>query len=125
VRAHRVSSPLSDSLSPFPRPLPRVKDYGWCKEHGIYNCPTCHPEVAQLKQTPTVTDADRQRAARALAATPRPENNPICRNYRRRITVSANVRNRDMGSFVAEARKKVAGQVQLPAGRYRVVGIVS
>ena len=40
--------------------------------------------------------------------------------YQRRITVSANVRNRDMGSFVAEARKKVADQVQLPPGRYRV-----
>ena len=38
----------------------------------------------------------------------------------RRITVSANVRNRDLGGFVAEARKKVAEQVQLPAGRYRV-----
>jgi len=40
--------------------------------------------------------------------------------YQRRITVSANVRGRDMGSFVAEARQKVAAQVQLPAGRYRV-----
>jgi len=40
--------------------------------------------------------------------------------YQRRITVSANVRNRDMGSFVAEAQKQVANQVQLPPGRYRV-----
>jgi cobalt-zinc-cadmium resistance protein CzcA len=40
--------------------------------------------------------------------------------YQRRITVSANVRGRDLGSFVAEAQKKVADQVQLPAGRYRV-----
>lgn len=40
--------------------------------------------------------------------------------YQRRITVSANVRDRDMGSFVAEAQQKVAGQVQLPPGRYRV-----
>jgi cobalt-zinc-cadmium resistance protein CzcA len=40
--------------------------------------------------------------------------------YQRRITVSGNVRNRDMGSFVAEARQKVANQVQLPPGRYRV-----
>jgi len=40
--------------------------------------------------------------------------------YQRRITVTANVRGRDMGSFVAEARRKVADQVQLPAGRYRV-----
>ena len=40
--------------------------------------------------------------------------------YQRRITVSANVRGRDMGSFVAEARAKVAAGVQLPPGRYRV-----
>ena len=40
--------------------------------------------------------------------------------YQRRITVSANVRGRDLGSFVAEARQKVAGAVQLPPGRYRV-----
>ena len=38
-----------------------------------------------MKQTPVVADADRQRAARALAAAPRPENNPVCKNYRRRI----------------------------------------
>ncbi|MGD0898704.1 MAG: CusA/CzcA family heavy metal efflux RND transporter [Thermoguttaceae bacterium] len=40
--------------------------------------------------------------------------------YQRRITVEANVRGRDMGSFVAEAQKKVAAQVQLPPGRYRM-----
>lgn len=40
--------------------------------------------------------------------------------YQRRITVSANVRGRDMGSFVAEAQQKVAADVQLPPGRYRV-----
>lgn len=71
-----------------------------------------------------------------LVATPSGENIPLSRLatvetvegpntikrewYQRRITVSANVRGRDMGSFVAEARQKVADQVQLPAGRYRV-----
>ncbi|MCC6124349.1 MAG: efflux RND transporter permease subunit [Pirellulales bacterium] len=40
--------------------------------------------------------------------------------YQRRITVSANVRGRDMVGFVAEARRKVAAGVQLPPGRYRV-----
>jgi cobalt-zinc-cadmium resistance protein CzcA len=40
--------------------------------------------------------------------------------YQRRITVSANVRDRDMGSFVAEAQEKVATQVTLPPGRYRI-----
>ncbi|GAA4438404.1 CusA/CzcA family heavy metal efflux RND transporter [Bremerella cremea] len=40
--------------------------------------------------------------------------------YQRRITIEANVRGRDMGSFVAEARQAVADQIVLPPGRYRV-----
>jgi cobalt-zinc-cadmium resistance protein CzcA len=35
---------------------------------------------------------------------------------RRRITVQCNVRGRDVGSFVAEAQKKIAEQVKLPEG---------
>ncbi|HKI37569.1 MAG TPA: CusA/CzcA family heavy metal efflux RND transporter [Gemmataceae bacterium] len=38
----------------------------------------------------------------------------------RRIVITANVRGRDTGSFVAEARRKVAEQVRLPEGRYHV-----
>ena len=38
----------------------------------------------------------------------------------RRITVTANIRGRDMGSFVAEVRQKVASEVELPKGRYRL-----
>ncbi len=38
----------------------------------------------------------------------------------RRITVTCNVRGRDLGSFVAEARRKVADQVALPGGRYHI-----
>jgi membrane fusion protein, heavy metal efflux system len=77
--------PESQCVECHPDLLPRGKDYGWCKEHGVANCPLCHPEVAQLKQTPVVADADRQRAVRALVAAPRPESNPVCKNYRRRI----------------------------------------
>lgn len=36
----------------------------------------------------------------------------------RRINVSANVRGRDVGSFVAEARQRLKEQFQLPPGRY-------
>ncbi len=36
----------------------------------------------------------------------------------RRITVTANIRGRDMGSFVAEAQEKIKEQVRLPPGRY-------
>jgi len=38
----------------------------------------------------------------------------------RRITVTVNVRGRDLGSFVDQARQKIAQQVALPAGRYRI-----
>jgi cobalt-zinc-cadmium resistance protein CzcA len=36
----------------------------------------------------------------------------------RRITVSANVRGRDLGSFVAEARRTLKQEFRLPPGRY-------
>ena len=38
----------------------------------------------------------------------------------RRLVVQCNVRGRDLGGFVAEARRKVAAGVPLPAGRYRI-----
>ena len=38
----------------------------------------------------------------------------------RRVTVSVNVRGRDVGSFVAEARDRIAEDVALPSARYRV-----
>jgi len=38
----------------------------------------------------------------------------------RRITVTCNVRGRDLGSFVAEAQRKVAEQVPMPVGRYDI-----
>jgi cobalt-zinc-cadmium resistance protein CzcA len=46
-----------------------------------------------------------------------PGPNQISReNGKRRIVVSANVRGRDLGSFVAEAQQKIASQVKMPAG---------
>ncbi|MGA2257381.1 MAG: efflux RND transporter periplasmic adaptor subunit [Thermoguttaceae bacterium] len=77
--------PESQCVECHPELLPQGKDYGWCKEHGIQNCPLCHPDVAQLKQTPVVTGADRARAVRAMSSATGPENNPICKHYRRRI----------------------------------------
>jgi multidrug efflux pump subunit AcrA (membrane-fusion protein) len=77
--------PESQCVECNPDLLPRGKDHGWCKEHGVHNCPLHNADVTQLKQTPVVADADRQRAARALASAPRPENNAVCKNYLRRI----------------------------------------
>ena len=56
-------------------------------------------------------------------ATVRTEERPsqIVREWgQRRVNISANVRGRDIGSFVAEAQQKIADQVELPAGRYHI-----
>ena len=37
-------------------------------------------------------------------------------NGKRRVVVTANVRDRDLGSFIGEVRRKVDGQVELPTG---------
>jgi len=39
-------------------------------------------------------------------------------NGKRRIVVQANVRGRDLGSFVAEAQQKIAEKVKIPAGQW-------
>jgi heavy metal efflux system protein len=39
-------------------------------------------------------------------------------NSKRRIVVQANVRGRDLGSFVAEAQQRIAAQVKIPAGQW-------
>lgn len=38
----------------------------------------------------------------------------------RRITIQANVRGRDVGSFVSEAQRRIHENVKLPPGRYRI-----
>ncbi|MCB0338883.1 MAG: CusA/CzcA family heavy metal efflux RND transporter, partial [Bdellovibrionales bacterium] len=43
-------------------------------------------------------------------------------NTKRRIVVQANVRGRDMGSFVEEASRKIDQEVQLPAGYWYMWG---
>lgn len=65
--------------------MPKGKLHGWCKEHGVAECVLDHPEVAQLRETPEVLQADLARAERALALRPRPQNDPTCKLHLRRI----------------------------------------
>jgi membrane fusion protein, heavy metal efflux system len=98
--------PESQCVQCHPDLLPSGKDFGWCKEHGVANCPLCHPEVAQLKQIPPVAAADRRRAARALVAGARAENNPVCKNYLRRIQFASLAAMRKAGVDVAVAERQ-------------------
>lgn len=81
--------------------LPREKDYGWCRKHGISNCPFEHPEVAQLKQPPKITPADLARAQRALDFQPRAENNSKCKLHHRRIQFASQEAVEKVGIDVA------------------------
>lgn len=78
------------------------------------------PEV--IRNIPIATPAGEQiPLARLASVTVREGPSTIKREwYQRRISITSNIRGRDMGSFVAEARRKVAEEVQLPPGRYRV-----
>jgi multidrug efflux pump subunit AcrA (membrane-fusion protein) len=79
------SVPESQCVICSPDLLPRGEDHGWCHDHGVHNCPLHHPDVAQLKRSPVISQADMERAARALAIAERPANNSVCKNYLRPI----------------------------------------
>jgi cobalt-zinc-cadmium efflux system membrane fusion protein len=67
-----------------PDRLPRGKDAGFCRKHGVHQCPHCNPEAAQLKAV-QVSPEELARVELALGLIERPENNPKCPSYRRRI----------------------------------------
>jgi cobalt-zinc-cadmium resistance protein CzcA len=72
---------------------------------------------------PVVTNKGERLPLGELADVTVLDNSPatITREWgQRRVTVTANVRGRDMGSFVAEAQRQVAAQVQMPSPRYHV-----
>jgi cobalt-zinc-cadmium efflux system membrane fusion protein len=79
------SVPASVCVECSPDLFPRAAEFGWCRTHGVHDCPLCHPEVAQLPTRPVVTPADLDRAKRALAFTDRTENASRCGLHKRRV----------------------------------------
>ncbi len=77
--------PESECVECDPDLLPKMTDYGWCPEHGVHQCPLCHPDVAELKTTPVIDPQRRDAATRALAVRDREENSEVCRLYRSRV----------------------------------------
>ena len=81
--AHNVAA--SQCVECRPELVPKGKEFGWCKQHGVPECPWEHPEVAQLPSPPAITQADLARAQGALDFAERPENNSKCKLHLRRI----------------------------------------
>jgi cobalt-zinc-cadmium efflux system membrane fusion protein len=79
------SVPESECVECNSNLMPRPKAFGWCKVHGVHDCPLEHPEVAQVAGRATVTAADLDRAKRALEFADRPENSNLCKLHDRRI----------------------------------------
>ena len=79
------SVPESICVECDPTLMPRGPDYGWCESHGVHNCVLEHPDLAQLKQTPSISSNDLERANDALMTSPRKANNSGCAIYKRRI----------------------------------------
>ena len=82
--------------------------------HGVMQCPLEHPDVAQLKVRPTITPAMLERANRALALRPRPENNSRCNLHQKRIQFAS-----------VEAVEKVGVDIAIVAERPVVEAVVA
>lgn len=92
-----------DAIKNLPIPLPPSEAQATAVRAVWGNSP-----LSQVRYTPLSSVAEIQIA---------PGPNQISReNGKRRIVVSANVRNRDLGSFVADAQRQIAEKVKLPAG---------
>jgi cobalt-zinc-cadmium resistance protein CzcA len=92
-----------EAIRSTPIPLPPAEETA-----GGLTRTALTPASAQARYVPLSSVA-------AIDAAPGP--NQISReNGKRRIVVTANVRERDLGSFVAEAQRAVAEKVKLPAG---------
>lgn len=102
--------PESKCVECSPDLLPKGPDYGWCAEHGVHNCPLHHPDVAQMKETPTVTPADFERAKRALDIGDRPQNNSACKVYQRRIQFASVEAVKQAGVDVELVERRPVGE---------------
>lgn len=86
--------------------VPKLQDHGWCKLHGIAQCPFEHPDVAQAKTPEPLSAEDEARAARALAVMPRPENRSLCKLHERRIQFASTAAIEKAGVDIAVVQRK-------------------
>lgn len=79
------SVPEQKCIECIPTLLPGMTDYGWCKDHGVHQCPHCHPDVAQLKSIPPTSPIQNSHILLALATKHRQPNNLGCSLYQSRV----------------------------------------
>jgi cobalt-zinc-cadmium resistance protein CzcA len=98
-----------DAIKALPIPLPSIEGQSTAVRTAWGSAP-----IAQVRYAPLSALAE-------IDVAPGP--NQISReNGKRRIVVSANVRERDLSSFVTEAQTQIGEKVKLPAGYWIVWG---
>lgn len=65
--------------------LPPSKERGWCRIHGVHECPVCNPAIAQIPNAGEVAAEEKSHSEDSLNFAPRPENNSKCKLQQRRI----------------------------------------
>ncbi len=81
-------------------------DFGWCRVHGVMQCPFEHPELAQTKTPVSVTPAMLERAERAISLRPRVENNSRCTLHHNRIQFASTAALEKVGVDIAIVEEK-------------------
>ena len=83
--------------------LPACKKPRWCKLHGVSECPTCHPELAQVAGEVRLPQYD---TVAAINQMERPENNSRCRKFLRRIQYESVAAFQKMGIETSVAAER-------------------
>ena len=103
-KAHNV--PEAECIECNPQLVERGPDYGWCKVHGVSQCPFEHPELAELASAPVVSPDTLARAEHALALRPRPENDRRSTLHTHRIQFASNEALEKAGVDIAVVRQR-------------------
>ena len=86
------------------------KEAGWCKKHGVHDCPLCNPDAAQLPSRPTITQADLERAQRGIEFADRTENNSKCKQQHRHLQFASQSAAEKAGVEVAPATRAAVSE---------------
>ncbi len=84
--------------------LPPAKERGWCKTHGVHECPVCNPAIAQIPNAAEVAAKEQPHSQVALNFAPRPENNSRCKLQQRRIQFTSSEIIERLGIAVTAAK---------------------
>ena len=88
--------------------MPKTKPFGFCRVHGVAECVTCHPELAQVRGEPRLPTYD---TAAALAVMDRSTNNSRNTLHERRVQFTSAAAATKAGVMVNVAQEQPMTEV--------------